>query len=387
MSGTPPLTQEQIARVAQSIDPAMGGEDLDYRVDRLGVWSARKEFNRHYILSIASKGRTARAFLAWHVLDAIGDSLYAKAMGEEAARAEFEARHRNELNVHFELARLGAPVPKTYLWDEDNDVLAVEFLHCPEPIDLALKGGEPRHALIDKVMRATATVHHLGETFVQKIVPINQSQRTAHDHVIESLERLMLITDEFPSAGEVKCLLFNLCDEIERMPKHFVKGDHGMQNVAFEPDGVRLYDFESARLGRREMELANFLAEPSLGLDHAARRTAVKTYLVQLASLGHSDIDAGEFLSRFDLACVVRCLTQASKVALGIARRGFRPVDPRPNSLYLQPTLAMLQAKFTVAASALEGHRSYADLGERLRDICRALLRKIRKLQPGHTLS
>jgi len=377
----PPLSEDQIADIAAAVDPALDGADLEYQLERLQAWSARKEFNRHYILSIASGDRAASAFVTWHDLDGIGDSFYTQRMGLEEARREFGARHENELRVHFELERLGAPVPKTYLWDADNDVLVVERLSCPEPINVALKGGDTTRNLVEEVMRATARVHHLGRDLGPKLKPISQSPRGPHEHVIESLERLVLIADDFPSVSEAKRMLLDLCDEIAREPKHFVKGDHGMQNVALEPDGVRLYDFESARLGLRQTDLANFLAEPSLGLGQAARRAAVKTYLAELAALGHVDSDDEEFLRRFDLACVVRGLAQASKIALGIARRGYRPTDHRPASLYLQPSVAMLQSKFTMVASAVRLHKPYADLAPQLGRLCKALLRQIRKPQ------
>lgn len=158
------------------------------------------------------------------------------------------------------------------------------------------------------------------------------------NHTLEHLHQkyLGLQTDE--SAPEV---ISEFCGKLELFsPKVFCHRDYHARNIIVRDNALYLIDFQDARLGPCQYDLASFIYDPYIDIDDECINGLVDTYLRELDTFDVSKkIDRHTFHSELELIGIQRLIKAAGSFC------AFFNIQNKVTHLkYLQPSLKRVRA-------------------------------------------
>ena len=252
---------------------------------------------------------------------------------------------RSFIDVRDHLAACGAAVPEIYEHDGENGVILMEDFG-----DLTLQerlrgAGEETFAhfyrlAIDEMI----TVQIPGTSLRRDCVARHRSfdrTRLMEEldffllHTVEGLYRANLEKREREAIREGFSLLAARLASFPRVLNH---RDYHSRNLMVVGDALKIVDFQDARMGPCQYDLASLLRDSYTVLGGSFRRLMVEYYLRESEKRGMAWHDRGAFLNRFDLMSLQRNLKACGTFGYMAVTRG----DERYLA-YLEPTFAYVR--------------------------------------------
>jgi aminoglycoside/choline kinase family phosphotransferase len=250
------------------------------------------------------------------------------------------------VNVQRYLALKGVPVPQIVCEDAAHGVLVLEDLG-DLTLEAAVQGATP--AQLDTWYRQALDILLTIQAPAAPVSPATcVAFRLAFDvdklmgeldfFVAHMLERLCGQRLSTHAQTALRGQFWRLCAILARQPRVLAHRDYHSRNLMLQGDRLRVIDFQDARLGPCQYDLASLLCDSYVMLPDAVREALLAYYLERKAIAdGHSP-DRQAFLQVFDYMCLQRHLKALGTFAYQITARG----NPRFHSA-IPITLAHLQ--------------------------------------------
>ncbi len=261
-------------------------------------------------------------------------------------RDEFQPEEdRTFVEVRDHLSACGAAVPEIYEYDEDNGIILMEDVG-DLTLEERLRGADEE------------TLAHFYRVAIDELLAIQISgailrrdcvaYRRAFDQkkLMEELDFFLLHTVEgFYKArlgeGEREAIREGfaiLAARLAALPRVLNHRDYHSRNLMVVDNALRLVDFQDARMGPCQYDLASLLRDSYVALDGAFRERMVDYYLRESAEKGISWHDGDLFIEQFDLMSLQRNLKACGTFGyMAVARRNERYLG------YLAPTFAYVK--------------------------------------------
>jgi len=241
------------------------------------------------------------------------------------------------------------PVPELYHFDAERGLLLLQdcgditletHLHSA---DLAtLKSGylSAVHLLADMQMEATRAItadcpaYHL-KFDVEKLM---WEMDFMLEHFIEGIQQNTLKT---AAREEIRKQLTALCTVLAGQPPCFTHRDYHSRNLMVHNDGLVLLDFQDARMGPSQYDLASLLRDSYLPLPDALVWELVDAFIHKKEEQGNQSIDREEFIRVFDLMSIQRNLK-----AIGTFAYQKKIKNNERYMRYIAPTLEYVRQAF-----------------------------------------
>jgi N-acetylmuramate 1-kinase len=129
---------------------------------------------------------------------------------------------------------------------------------------------------------------------------------------------------------------------LARQPRVLTHRDYHSRNLMLRQDRLRVIDFQDARLGPCQYDLASLLYDSYVVLPADLREELLTYYLEQKAMIDGRPFDRESFLRVFDYTCLQRNLKALGTFAFQtVAKRTNRYVEAIPPTLsYIQEHLS-----------------------------------------------
>ncbi len=102
-----------------------------------------------------------------------------------------------------------------------------------------------------------------------------------------------------------------IAEMLDKEPKYLTHRDYHSRNIMVQDDGLKILDFQDARLGLLQFDLASLLRDSYLVLDEELVEELIAYYLDRLNKV-HGIREEAHFRYIFDLTSIVRNLKSAS---------------------------------------------------------------------------
>jgi N-acetylmuramate 1-kinase len=241
------------------------------------------------------------------------------------------------------------PVPELYHFDAERGLLLLQdcgditletHLHSADPA--TLKSGYLRavHLLADMQMEATRAItadcpaYHL-KFDVEKLM---WEMDFMLEHFIEGTQQNKLKT---AARVEIRKQLTALCTVLAGQPPCFTHRDYHSRNLMVHNDGLVLLDFQDARMGPSQYDLASLLRDSYLPLPDALVWELVDAFIQKKEEQGNRPIDREEFIRVFDLMSIQRNLK-----AIGTFAYQKKIKNNERYMRYIAPTLDYVRQAF-----------------------------------------
>lgn len=217
------------------------------------------------------------------------------------------------LEMQSHLAACGAAVPEIYGYDPKNGVILME--DCG---DLTLQ--EKLRQSDDKELNRfypLAIEEMLKIQIRGSVIPrssIAFSRAFDEKKLMEELNFFLRHTVEGyflaklgkSERNEILNAFAALSRELAALPRVLNHRDYHSRNLMIMDDSIRIVDFQDARMGPCQYDLASLLRDSYTILEDSFRRDAIGYYLRRSEEVGMRWTDAGEFMRRFDLVSLQR---------------------------------------------------------------------------------
>ncbi|MCX6339804.1 MAG: phosphotransferase [Candidatus Aureabacteria bacterium] len=252
---------------------------------------------------------------------------------------------RSFTDVRDHLAACGAAVPEIYEYDEGNGVILMEDFG-DLTLEERLRGADEEtftrfyRIAIEELL----TIHILGTSLRRECVARHRSfdrKKLMEEldffllHTVEGLYRAKLEEDEREAIREGFSILATRLAAFPRVLNH---RDYHSRNLMVVDGALKIVDFQDARMGPCQYDLASLLRDSYTVLEGSLRRQMVEYYLRESAERGMAWHDREVFLDRFDLVSLQRNLKACGTFGYMAVARG--------NDCYLaclEPTFAYVK--------------------------------------------
>lgn len=262
------------------------------------------------------------------------------------ARDEFQPEeNRTFVEARDHLAASGASVPEIYEYDEDNGVILMEDFG-DLTLEERLRGADEEtferfyRAAIDELLAIQISGSILrrdsvayGRAFDQK--KLMKELDFFLLHTVEGFYKAHLGDGEREAIREGFSILAARLAALPRVLNH---RDYHSRNLMVVGDALKIVDFQDARMGPCQYDLASLLRDSYVALDGTFRGRMVDYYLRESAERGISWHDGELFIERFDLMSLQRNLKACGTFGYMATARGNERYLK-----YLAPTFAYVK--------------------------------------------
>jgi len=252
---------------------------------------------------------------------------------------------RSFIDVRNHLAACGAAVPEIYEYDEDNGVILMEDFG-DRTLEERLRGADEEtfthfyRAAIDELLTIQIRGTSLRRECIARHRAFDQKKLMEELdffllHTVEGLYRASLGKSEREAIRGGFSLLAARLAALPRVLNH---RDYHSRNLMVVDGALKIVDFQDARMGPCQYDLASLLRDSYTVLDGSFRNRMVEYYLRESAARGIAWHDRGVFLERFDLMGLQRNLKACGTFGYMAVARGNESYLK-----YLEPTFAYVR--------------------------------------------
>ena len=214
------------------------------------------------------------------------------------------------------LQEIHLPVPELFHFDAERGLLLLQdcgditletHLHSADPATVKTWYVKAVHLLADMQMEATRAIdadcpaYHL-KFDVEKLM---WEMDFMLEHFIEGTQQNKL---KAATRKEIHKQLTALCTVLARQTPWFTHRDYHSRNLMVHNDGLVLLDFQDARMGPSQYDLASLLRDSYLPLPDALVWELVDAFIEKRQERENHTIDREEFIRVFDLMSIQRNL-------------------------------------------------------------------------------
>ena len=220
---------------------------------------------------------------------------------------------RDYIDVRNHLAACGVRVPEIYEHDEETGILIVEDFG-DATLEKVVKGGAAAAAsrLYERAIDELVEMHVIGTAADGECVAFGrafdeQKLMSELDFFIEHTVRGCFGAS--PGAGEMHVVregFRRLCAELAALPRVFTHRDYHSRNIMVIRDSIGIVDFQDARMGPCQYDLASLLKDSYVKMDVDLRTRMLARYMRRSAERGVDWGGEEEFVRRFELAGIQR---------------------------------------------------------------------------------
>lgn len=247
------------------------------------------------------------------------------------------------------LQEIHLPVPKLFHFDAERGLLLLQdcgnitletHLHSADPATLKNWYVKAVYLLADMQMEATQTIdancpaYHL-KFDVEKLM---WEMEFMLEHFIEGTQQKKLKT---ATRKEILKQLTALCTVLAGQPSCFTHRDYHSRNLMVHNNELVLLDFQDARIGPSQYDLASLLRDSYLPLPEALVWKLVDVFIQKKQEREGHTIDRGEFIRVFDLMSIQRNLK-----AIGTFAYQKKIKNNNRYMRYIAPTLEYIRQAF-----------------------------------------
>ncbi len=238
---------------------------------------------------------------------------------------------RDFVEVRDLLASCGVPVPEIYEWDRDRGIVLMEdFGDLTLEERLRSADGRERRRLYRLAVDAMLSVHISGTCSMRDCAAFHRAFDEAK--LMEELDLFLQHTvggllGAAPPAGareEIRAGFAELCRRLAALPRVLNHRDYHSRNLMVAGDRLGVVDFQDARMGPCQYDLASLLRDSYTVLDGAFRAEIAAYYLDASRGRGIEWRDRDEFAERLDLAGIQRNLKACGTFGYMAVVRGNR---------------------------------------------------------------
>ncbi len=249
------------------------------------------------------------------------------------------------IEIRDRLAACGVPVPEIYDWDRENGIVLMEdFGDVTLEERLAAAGREERRRLYRLAVDELLKIQILGTAIRGDSVALRRA--FDEEKLVEELDYFLLHAVEghygaAPSPGEreeIRSGFVELSRRIASLPRVLNHRDYHSRNLMVVGGRLGIVDFQDARMGPCQYDLASLLRDSYSVLDPAFRREMAEYYIDASIGLGMEWRDRAEFMERLDLVALQRNLKACGTFCAMAVIRGNRRYIP-----CLDPTFAYVR--------------------------------------------
>lgn len=266
----------------------------------------------------------------------------AVAMVCEETRPEDE---RIFIEVRDLLAAAGVPVPVIYDYDPETGVILMQDFG-DVTLEQRLRDAGPddcRHfyrRAIDELLKIQVRGTRAGGTGVAFRRAFDEKKLTEEldfflAHTVEGFFRARL---EAPERELIRDAFATLAAGLAALPRALNHRDYHSRNLMVVGSALGIVDFQDARMGPCQYDLASLLRDSYTVVERGLRREMLDYYIGGSAAMGIQWHDREEFIRRFDLMSLQRNLKACGTFGYMAVARG----DER-YTRYLEPTGAYVR--------------------------------------------
>jgi aminoglycoside/choline kinase family phosphotransferase len=248
------------------------------------------------------------------------------------------------------LQDLHLPVPELFYFDAERGLLLLQdcgdltleaHLHSATPEALKSWYLKAVHLLATMQTEATRAIgvdcpaYHL-KFDVEKLM---WEMDFMLEHFIEGTQQSNL---KSTARKELRKQLSDLCTLLAGQTPWFTHRDYHSRNLMVHNDELVLLDFQDARMGPSQYDLASLLRDSYLPLPDAVMWELVDAFIQKKQELGNHPIDRDEFIRVFDLMSIQRNLK-----AIGTFGYQKKIKNNDRYMRYIAPTLEYVRQAFT----------------------------------------
>ena len=244
------------------------------------------------------------------------------------------------INVRNHLASCGVNVPEIYEYDGTNGILLVEdFGDLTLAERLKGEGLEQYRRYYRLAIDELAKIQIMGTARGGDCIAFQlafdrqkllQELDFFIEHNLEGYFGVRLSSDEREA---VRGMFADLAGELASLPRLINHRDYHSRNLMVVNDAIGVVDFQDARMGPCQYDLASLLRDSYTVLEDSLRDEAINYYLVKSREMGVSWCDKDEFVYRFDLMSIQRNLKACGTFGYMAVVRGDKSY-----LRYLEPT-------------------------------------------------
>ncbi len=209
------------------------------------------------------------------------------------------------------LLQLGLPVPAILSFSKESGVILLEDLgdRLLESVgreaesSTRLKFYEEAVDIISRMIIVTRDspvkipAHYLAFDFDKLSFEM--------DFFVKNFVKGLLRTDLSASAEkELRSSLYSICDFLSMEPQFFAHRDYHARNLMIHHEGLFMIDFQDARMGPVQYDLASLLRDSYVTLDENLTQNLLMRFYEDVKSLANESCD--RFLRVFDIMCLQR---------------------------------------------------------------------------------
>jgi len=248
------------------------------------------------------------------------------------------------------LQELHLPVPELFHFDAERGLLLLQDcgdltleaqLHSADPETMKNWYLKAVHLLATMQSNATRTIgagcpaYHL-KFDVEKLM---WEMDFMLDHFIEGTQQNKM---KPAIRNELRKQLTNLCALLAEQTSWFTHRDYHSRNLMVYKDELVLLDFQDARMGPSQYDLASLLRDSYVSLPNSLVWEMVDTFIDKKQELGDHPVDREEFVRVFDLMSIQRNLK-----AIGTFGYQKKIKNNDRYMRYIAPTLEYVRQAFT----------------------------------------
>ncbi len=226
----------------------------------------------------------------------------------------FSGRNLPYIDVQEHLKKSGLRVPEIYGFDGNEKYLLLEdlgdetmetrlsFLNDKEKKSLYKKAID---LLIQLQIEASIPKEpkSIAFTLAFDVDKFMFELNFFREHYIEGLLKLKISNDELNNLNNE---FLKLSKKLAREPRVFAHRDYHSRNLMVFGDELAMVDFQDARMGLCQYDLASLLRDSYVVLDDSMRDELVEYYICRIDNHYGRNTDKDEFRKTFDLMSVQR---------------------------------------------------------------------------------
>jgi aminoglycoside/choline kinase family phosphotransferase len=241
------------------------------------------------------------------------------------------------------------PVPELYHFDAERGLLLLQdcgditletHLHSADPATLKNGYLKAVHLLADMQTEATRAIDADCPAYYLKfdVEKLMWEMDFMLEHFIEGTQQNKL---KATARKEFRKQLTDLCTILAGQPPCFTHRDYHSRNLMVHNDELVLIDFQDARMGPSQYDLASLLRDSYLPLPDALVWELVDAFIQKRQEQESQNIDREDFIRVFDLMSIQRNLK-----AIGTFAYQKKIKNNDRYMQYIKPTLEYIRQAF-----------------------------------------
>ena len=272
------------------------------------------------------------------------DSAILMQLSEPVAGGEF-----NFTSVLKFLRGLKLPVPRLYHYDSGRGLVFLEDLGPRTLEDELKRHPEKTETYYRQAVTLLADLHHRATQSAGPDCPAFGLRFDVEklmweldfmiEHFVSGLRGVSLSQNGRAALRES---LLPLCETLAAEPLCFTHRDYHCRNLMVHDGNLVMIDFQDARMGPCQYDLASLLKDSYVSLKPELRREMIELYIRSKEKLENRSVDRDAFLNMFDLMSIQRNLKAVGTFAYqSVVRGNDRYLQYIPRTLaYVQETLS-----------------------------------------------